>query len=267
MCGSPSIFGEIVSRRTVRESTVTEFLYRSGTTLPLHRHAKTNLTVVVSGEYHESLRGKSEHCLAGTVRLLPAAEDHENRFVCDTRFVVVEVDPKSFPSFRNGAAIYTRAGQVRNMRVEHLGHRLYTEFRCFDDLSPLVIEGMLFEILVETERHWRATRREPQWLKTVYQMLHERFTDGLSLEEIASAAGVHPVHLCREFKKRQRVTIGAYVRHLRIKRACELLRTSQLPLAEIALQCGFADQSHFSAVFKKNIGSTPSACRVSGAPV
>ena len=82
------------------------------------------------------------------------------------------------------------------------------------------------------------------------------------LAEIAATAGIHPVYLCRVFKKRQRVTVGAFVRHLRIQRACDLLRNSQMPLAEIALQCGFADQSHFSVVFKRNTGVTPSAFRM-----
>jgi len=261
MCGSRETSDSVVSRRVVREFTVSEVLYKGGTALARHAHAKANLTIIVAGEYVENVRGKSELCRAGAIRLLPAGEHHESRFAHDSRCLVVDVDPDLLHCIRRGSAIYTRAGQVRSPRVEQLGIRLYNEFRAFDDLSPLVMEGMLFEILAETERHWRTSRHEPNWLKTVYQLLRDRFADDLSLAEIAAAAGVHPVYLCREFKKRQRMTIGGFMRHLRIKRACDLLRNSRLPLAEIALQCGFADQSHFSAVFKRITGKTPSVFR------
>lgn len=64
------------------------------------------------------------------------------------------------------------------------------------------------------------------------------------------AAGVHPVHLCREFRRHYRVTIGDFLRSLRIDRARTLLINTRDPICDIALACGFADQSHFSTTFK-----------------
>jgi AraC family transcriptional regulator len=68
---------------------------------------------------------------------------------------------------------------------------------------------------------------------------------------------VHPVHLSREFHKHFRMTVGEYIRKRRIEHASELLSNSELPMSEIASICGFSDQSHFCALFKKHLGMTP----------
>ena len=82
-----------------------------------------------------------------------------------------------------------------------------------------------------------------------------------SLAELAAGVGVHPVTLARAFRRTFGCTIGEYLRRLRIERAAEQLATGTQPLAEIALAAGFADQSHFSNVFRRRVGMSPSAYR------
>jgi AraC family transcriptional regulator len=79
--------------------------------------------------------------------------------------------------------------------------------------------------------------------------------------EIARAAGVHPVYLARTFREHHGMTIGEYVRKLRIEHACRLISTTGAPLSEIALAAGFCDQSHFSRTFKRVTGSSPAEYR------
>jgi AraC family transcriptional regulator len=79
----------------------------------------------------------------------------------------------------------------------------------------------------------------------------------LSLPELAANVELSQFHFCRMFKKSTNLTPHQYVLQLRIERARDLL-TGRLPLAEIAAQLGFADQSHFGAVFKRFLGITPS---------
>ena len=76
-----------------------------------------------------------------------------------------------------------------------------------------------------------------------------------------AGVGVHPVTLARAFRRTFGCTIGEYLRRLRIERAAEQLATGTQPLAEIALAAGFADQSHFSNVFRRRVGMSPSAYR------
>jgi len=141
--------------------------------------------------------------------------------------------------------------------------RLYREFRQIDNLSPLVMEGLLLELLAEMSRQAINVRgtATPRWLKEARDYLHEHFTDGISAEAVSVAVNVHPSHLMREFRKRYGCTIGDYVRQLRVERACSLLSTSDIPPAEIAHTLGFADQSHFNRTFKCGIGMTPTEFR------
>jgi AraC family transcriptional regulator len=70
--------------------------------------------------------------------------------------------------------------------------------------------------------------------------------------------GVHPDHLVHAFRRQYHCTVGEYVRQLRIEFACRQITSSDMPLAEIAVEAGFADQSHFTKTFKRLVGMTPS---------
>jgi AraC family transcriptional regulator len=92
-------------------------------------------------------------------------------------------------------------------------------------------------------------------------MIVEHFSETLTLTQIAQVVGVHPVYLATAFRKKFGLTIGEFVRKLRIEHACDELIKGDLPLAAIALDAGFVDQSHFSKVFKLQVGTTPANYR------
>jgi AraC family transcriptional regulator len=91
--------------------------------------------------------------------------------------------------------------------------------------------------------------------------LHEHFAEKLSLRRIAAAAGVHPVHLCRAFPRKFGVTVGDYLRALRVDDAARQLAATRRPIAEIALDAGFDSQSHLTRHFRARLGVTPAAYR------
>jgi AraC family transcriptional regulator len=81
---------------------------------------------------------------------------------------------------------------------------------------------------------------------------------------IAAAAGIHPVHLARVFRRHCGYTLGDYVRKLRVDFAARQLLATDEPLAGIAFAAGFSDQSHFTKVFKRQTGMTPADFRSYG---
>ena len=79
----------------------------------------------------------------------------------------------------------------------------------------LAIEGLALETLaVVSRKQIIPEQRPPRWLQEVKELLHARFLDNLSLAVISQAqgVGVHPVHLCREFRRHYSCTVGEYIR-------------------------------------------------------
>jgi AraC family transcriptional regulator len=99
-------------------------------------------------------------------------------------------------------------------------------------------------------------------LRTVLDRMHADLAQPATTGELARLAGLSIDHFVRAF----RVSIGEpphrYLLRERIREAQRLLTTTSRPLAEIALQTGFADQSHFHSVFRRWVGTTPSRYRI-----
>ena len=79
--------------------------------------------------------------------------------------------------------------------------------------------------------------------------------------ELARELGVDRSHLARSFRGHFRRTLGEFVRELRVDHVRRALVETNRPLAELALEAGFADQSHCTRVFRRLIGRTPARYR------
>ncbi len=98
-------------------------------------------------------------------------------------------------------------------------------------------------------------------LKAAIDYVGDNLAKDLRLSEIAGAAHMSPYHFSRLFKESTGLTPHQYVIERRVHRAKELLGGSTLPIAEIALLCGFANQSHLNRHFKRAFGVNPKALR------
>jgi AraC family transcriptional regulator len=99
-------------------------------------------------------------------------------------------------------------------------------------------------------------------LRQVMEFIEAHLDRSIVLEHLAAAAGVSPFHFHRQFKKSTSLTPRQYILHKRIERAKALLSESPLPLAEVAAQVGFADQSHFTTAFRLATSMTPRSYRL-----
>ena len=255
--------GEILSKREIPGFTLTEDRYPTGFVLPKHHHRHAFLTFVLEGSYLEIYDGRSSVCRAGTLRYLPAGEAHENDFQAGLRCLHVEIGDHVLDRLREQARILERPSEITGVASKWLANRLYIEFCRRDTVSTMAMEGVILEILAEGARTagTRPATGAPRWLNRAREIVETRFLEPLSLAEIASAVGVHHVHLSREFRRHNNCTVGELIRRRRVEHACHLLAHTQMSLAEIALTCAFSDQSHFSLMFKRHMGMTPSKFR------
>ena len=90
-------------------------------------------------------------------------------------------------------------------------------------------------------------------------MIEAQLGERLLIAELATAVRLSPSHFARAFKRSVGCSPHHYMLTRRIERAKEQMRTSDTPLAQIAVECGFSDQSHFTRCFKRCEGETPTA--------
>jgi AraC family transcriptional regulator len=267
-CPVTDAAGSILRRRDISGFSLTEALYAEGVSLPRHCHANTYLTLVLSGTYTENYADREFRWNEGALHLLPAGERHENRFETATRVLRVRIEPAAIQKLGDEhARRLSEPREITGPLSSWLGNRVMREFMSQDDIAPLAMEGVLLEILAESARSSDETHGSsaPGWLRRVRELLQDSYLEAPGLATLAGIAGVHPVHLSREFHRHFHMTVGEYIRKRRIEYASELLSNSDLSMTEIASTCGFSDQSHFCALFKRHSGMTPGKFRdVSG---
>ena len=128
------------------------------------------------------------------------------------------------------------------------------------------IEDLLVEVYRKFLKHRSAEKKIPGWVKELKEIIQDQIDTelSLSLKEVSENLQVHPAYLSREFSKYfGNLNFGDYLRKLRIEKALNLLETTKYSLAEIAFLSGFSDQSHFTRIFRKQMGIPPMAYKKS----
>lgn len=104
----------------------------------------------------------------------------------------------------------------------------------------------------------RNVRSLQKWrLKRVVQYVDENLTEKITLQDLATVAGLSRMHFAAQFRAAMGMRPHEYLLKRRIERAEELLKQAEVPLVEIALTVGFQTQAHFTTVFKRFAGDTP----------
>jgi len=254
-------FGELIRSQAFAGLTLTETRYPAGARLPRHCHEQAYFCLIRRGTYREEYGGRQRSCGPLMLAFHPPEEVHAERIDGDeVRSFNIEITP----SWLRGVAGTVPLDQPfdsRGGRLVGLAVQLLDEFERPDSTSPLIIEGLTLQLLGLCARDARCDPARPRWLLRVRDLLTERCTAAFTLAGLAAEAEVHSGYLAGAFRRHFGCTVGAYIRRQRVALACRHLTNSDVPLAHVALLTGFADQSHFTRTFKREIGLTPAAYR------
>jgi len=258
------ISGIRIADREVPGFRVAEIQYPAGFELSRHSLDHANLTYVLDGEYAESYgNGSRISYPARTLRYLPLRHPHSTASQSGARLLIVSIAPEILARVSNHTHSLERPATIQTPASLWLTHKLYREFQERDATSAISLEGILLELLAETARYAGSgpVRIVPEWLRVARAYVETNYLRPLSLADIARVAHVHRVHLARQFRSYFSTSVGELLRRKRVEHACHLVSTTNCSLAEVAIDCGFSDQSHFSATFRKLMGSTPARFR------
>lgn len=235
--------------------------------LPVHTHERATVAVILRGSFMELTNPGQRRCPAGSVLVEPAGEPHGNRFDgAGAAVLVVQPDPAWAELLDPFLGLLAQTHYQRDPFVAGLAHRAAAELTAPDAVAPFALEGLVLQLLAVLDRVVRSTpahteRHPPRWLPQARALLHDRYLEQLRVSDIAAAVEVHPVHLARTFRAYYGVGVAAYLRGLRLDQAARQLAGTEASIADIAVQAGFYDQSHFTRTFKRQYGSTPLAYR------
>jgi len=233
--------------------------------IPTHFHDFASLYLVLQGSLTESYGTKQREHRHRSVIFTPPGEKHSNLFSDrGGRCFLVEI-PSSY--IDRLAAAGERLEGSRHSEggvLTWLGMKLYREFNQPDSISLIAVEGLMLEALSEFGRlNQKPFVTAPAWLRQARCLMNDRFTENLTLDEIAASVGIHPAHLARSFRACYGSTIGEYQRRLRVEYASRQLAETRTSILSIALDAGFSDQAHFSRTFRSHTGLTPGRFRAS----
>ena len=253
--------GATVRQRSTDGYRLTESLHPRGFRVPVHAHRFATIYLTIRGSFVETTGKRELACVPGTMIFRPAEMRHADRMGDeDVRFFILEVDR---PDIAGARADWPTQTSVSLGIPCARALALFRAFREDDPLVPLAAEELCLALLAESQRQappdsFSASGRR---VADAADFIRAHFRRPLRAEEIARAAGVHPVHLARLVRRRYGCSLARFVRRERIVDALERLRRGGESVAEIALSNGFADQSHFTREFGRETGLAPAGFR------
>lgn len=239
-----------------------------------HFHEGFAVGVIESGALGFNYMGENLVAPPGAINLAVPGEAHTGQamdesgwlyrmFYFDTallRKVASELTdrPEGIPFFKSGViqddALARCIRRLHSILEDDVVSSLEKETRILDALGGLLLRH------AADPPAMRAVGNENASVKRMIDYINDNYSRNISVEELSGVAHLSPFHLIRVFAERTGLTPHAYLTQVRIRRAMSRL-AGRRSLARIALETGFADQSHFTRRFKRIVGVTPGQYR------
>lgn len=147
------------------------------------------------------------------------------------------------------------------MPVDRKTYELFLQYESgIDDLSTLdaLIEHTTFGVNQLCQRYQlylSSGKSQPLWLTVTY--IQEHYKEHITLEELSRVADRNPQYISAVFSKACGMSLKEYITSLRMEEAKKLLRSTSIPISEVALKSGYQDTKYFSRTFMKSTGTSP----------
>jgi len=226
--------------------------YLPSCALGAHEHVEDRVVLTLCGRF-ESVYGSRRYLLdARRAMFRPAGVHHADVYPFETicLSIALPVDVVDRPA----------ALALGDEELPSIAERLSAEVDATDSAAPLAIEA-LCAIVVGRFRVASHDEQQADWVRCIRERIDGEYADPPALTTIAASVGRDVSHVATTFRNAYGLTIGDYVRDVRIWRLRRLVEDAAIPLAEVAQLGGFADQSHFGRLFRRRFGMTPGEYR------
>lgn len=257
---------------------------------PMHTHSFAELVIIHSGTGHHRVAGQLLPISAGDVFVILGDRAHGYEDLSDLHLVNLLFDPALLeapvydlsrlpgyhalfalePQWRGEGDVsaHLRLDSARLDRAAGLVERIEDELKCREHGYRYMAVMHFMQLVGELSR-WYSGAQHPgarrlSRIGAAIGYLEHHLDEAVTLDELTGLTDLSVSTLNRAFRRAVGLPPLAYHLRLRIRRACDLLRTTDLTVTEIAGQTGFDDANYFARQFRKAMGLSPSAYRKRG---
>lgn len=221
----------------------------------LHFHENAHLNFILNGGIIDKRQKSETERLSGDLMFFHAGEPHQTFYKLLPQINISLEINDSFFAEKSFGKICPIENLSKSVNTKFLAIKIYKELAIQDEFSESSIEMLLLNLLSD-EAETKNSR--PKWLDKVLELLNDNWNAPVSLQDLAKAANVYPTTISKHFPKYISCTLGEYRRRLKVEKSLGFIKNSNQSLTEIAHECGFADQSHFTRTFKHLTDFLPS---------
>lgn len=234
-----------------------------------HAHEGYGIAIVESGAMAFDYRGATHIVPAGSIGIVQPGEMHTGQAVLETGWTYRTLLP-AVDWLQQAARELTE----RSLNLPYFAAPIIHDRRLSEHLvalhqmletspSALERESQFLWSMAKLVRYYASDRPTPasigqehRLVEQVREYLTAHYANNISLQELAQLVNLKPLRLLRTFRKHTGLPPHAYLNHVRVQRAKQLLVTG-CAITDAAIATGFNDQSHLHRHFKKMVGVTP----------
>ena len=241
-----------------------------------HRHSEIEINFCLKGKYDIMIDKNLYHVKEGEFVFVGSMAPHEIPFSpnMDCQNLSVRIGSMLLSEYFDVFSDKAPGNPVFPFRENPSLNDLVEETASLctnpQDFSELMIRGNLFKIYAlimkqilsaDANAHTSKPLRNVIHIENALQLIHTRYNDNLTIDEVAKICGYSQSNFCKIFKNITGETFHNVLNNHRLKVACSLLKETDLSVESVALQAGFADSKSFCRIFKNVNGVTPGAYR------
>jgi AraC family transcriptional regulator len=215
---------------------------------------------------------RRERLTVGDTFMIPAHVVHQSTWEHEIEFMIFSLEPEfvaqvAYEAVDGPLEILPHFAKPDPL-VYQIGMALKAEFELNHSGNRFYIDAMATALAAHVLQHYSSHKQmlpEPVKGLPAYKLseaiayIQDHLDKELSLTEIAAEVKMSPYYFARLFKQSMGIAPYQYLIQQRVERAKRLLKQRNDAIVDVALQCGFANQSHFTKLFRQLTGMTPKA--------
>jgi len=237
---------------------LSETIYSAGFTSNWHFHENPYFTFILNGGSIEERKKLSNECVPGQLLFYYWQIPHRNsNYQPSSRNFNIEFDKHWLNELGVTVTGINDVFLLDDINSKLMLLKIFKEYRQIDICSEIAIQSTGLKLLSSISKKEKEEKYLPGWVKPLAELLNDCCDKNYSLRELSALLHIHPITISKNFPKFFNCTLGEYMRRTKICRSLSLVKKPDLSLTDVAYSCGFADQSHFTRVFKQMTGFLP----------